>query len=54
MGELDQGVFAFVDSASEGTGLFPFPAASSTLCHIEDVSTTLIHAGKTQGWGGGP
>lgn len=54
MGELDGGVFAFVDSASEGTALLPFPAAGPTLCHVEGVSTPLIGARKTQGWGGGP
>lgn len=55
---LDGGVrlraFAFAQSASEGPALFPFPAAGPTLCHVEGVSTPLIGAGKTQGWGGEP
>lgn len=39
MGESDVGAFAFLESASEGTGLFPLPAASPILCHVEGMST---------------
>lgn len=45
---LDGGAFAFLESASERTALFPIPAANPKLCHGEGVSTPTIGAGRTK------